>query len=141
MIEFTIYHEVAPKQGDRVRVIRPKNGGAPFATHYTPAKVKNNSFSLAALMQSHRPPAPLEGPLRLELTFDYPWRVGEPQKNRGNGARPKDTKPDFDNLCKNVLDTMQDSGFYVNDSQIADIRVIKQWTGQFALTVKMEAIP
>ena len=138
VIEFCIQHEVAPKQGDRVRVIQSK--GKAFATHYTPAKVKNNARSLAALMEPHKPPMPLEGPLRVSLRFDYPWRAGESQKARNGGARPKDTRPDWDNLCKNVADVMQASGFYLNDAQLADVRVTKCWTGQVALHVRLEKI-
>lgn len=139
MIEFTISHAVQPKQGDRVRVIKTRDGRA-FATHYTPAKVSKNADSLASLMAPYVPPAPMEGPLRLFLRFDYPWRAGDSKKARASGPRPKDTKPDWDNLCKNVADVMQASGFYTNDSQLAEVNVAKVWSGRAGLTVKLEPI-
>jgi len=126
-LSFFIPHEVKPKQS-----MRMANG-----VSYTPAKIKNNAKALQALLLPHRPKVPLSGPLRLDLLFQFPWRKSEPKKNRTR-AWPKDTKPDFDNLCKQFCDVLQSMGFFWNDSQIADVRIRKVWTDSPGVQVMIE---
>lgn len=117
MIAFTVPFQVKPKQSTRF-------GGK---RSFPDAKVKRNAQGLTALIAEHRPPKPLEGPISLSLVFVYPWRKAEPKKNRV-GMKPKDTRPDLDNLTKQVCDVMESTGFYTNDSQIAKYELSK-WYG------------
>ena len=139
MIDFTINYSVAPKQGDRSRIVRTKTGKQ-FVSHYTPANVRRNASTLALLMQPYVPDKPLEGPLRLSLDFGYLWRTGTSLKVRTSGTKPKDTRPDWDNLCKNVCDVLQESGFFANDSQLAEVHVTKTWVGKSFLRVRLSPI-
>lgn len=41
----------------------------------------------------------------------------------------KVTKPDLDNICKNLLDTLQDFGYFLNDSQIVWLEMQKYQGG------------
>lgn len=136
LISFTVPFEVRPKQGDRSRVASA--GGRQFVAHYQPAKVKNNAGALALLMAPHRPDTPLEGPLRLQLTFYFQPPKSMPQKRLALLPLAKDTKPDLDNLAKQVCDVMQATGFYRNDSQISKMTLGKFWSDRPGLQVEIE---
>ena len=129
-IEFTIPYIVAPKNADRSGKGR----------HYQPKKVMQNAGALAALCAEYRPESPMLGPIRLWLAFRYPWRKSEPKKNR-HGIKAKDTKPDLDNLEKQLVDVLERSGFIVNDSQIAEKRSVKSWGEQGFVSVIIETMP
>lgn len=83
--------------------------------------------SLLALLQPHVPPAPLQGPLMLSVEWCIPWRKSETKKRRALGVIPCDVRPDLDNIIKLLGDTMTTLRFWEDDSQIADLRLKKQW--------------
>jgi len=125
VIQFEIPWLIAAKQADRSRIVTGK--GRQFVHHYQPKKVVDNARSLAALCSPYRPSKPLEGPIRLDLYVVFPWLKKHRPKHRQNGPIPKDTKPDADNTCKQILDVLQGCGFFSNDSQISDLRVRKRF--------------
>ncbi len=71
--------------------------------------------------------APLDGPVRLDIraVFKVPesW-----SKKRKDAAlwRPHTSKPDSDNLAKQIGDALNRIA-WLDDSQIADSRVVKLW--------------
>jgi|CXWL01.1.fsa_nt_gi Holliday junction resolvase RusA-like endonuclease len=138
-LEFFVPCNIEPKQGDRVRIASTK-AGKRFAMHYTPGKVKRNAGNLAAIIAPHRPSEPLRGPLKLSVIFQYAWRAGASKKAREAKLQPKDKKPDLDNCIKQLLDVMQSCGFFVNDSQVADLHAKKVWTTTPGVFVKLETI-
>ena len=130
MIAFWIPTQVVAKQGCRT-------AGGIF---YTPKKVKENAALLGAVIAQHAPEKPLEGPLHLRLVFQYAWRKAETKAWIAHGHRGKDTKPDWDNLCKQVCDVMEKCGFFTNDSQLAWVEVYKVWTGRVGVAIEIEEI-
>lgn len=90
-----------------------------FVKHYTDPKILNNSEQLLLLSIEHAPSLPLEGPLVVQLRFVANWTQGARKFQRQRGCWPKCTKPDADNLSKQLLDVLQKAGFYRNDAQIA----------------------
>lgn len=137
-IEFFIPHAVQAKQGDHARIATAKDGQQ-FVAHHPRPKAKKNAAALTSLFVPYVPVVPLAGPLRMDLLFQFPWRKSEPQRNR-HSPKPKDTRPDCDNLCKQMLDVMQDMGFFTNDWQVADVRIRKVWTDSPGVHVKMEEL-
>ncbi len=135
-IKFTIPYLVQPKNADRSRVVANSKGEL-FSHHYQPKKVADNAKALAALCAEYRPESPILGPIRLWLEFRYPWRKSEPKKNR-HRIRAKDTKPDLDNLEKQLVDVLERSGFFTNDSQVAEKRSVKTWGEQGFVSVIIE---
>lgn len=105
---------------------------------YTPKDVKENALSLASLIAPHRPDTPLQGPLRAVYTVHYPWRTSDSQRRRAKGPRAKDTKPDCENILKQLNDVFEDSGFFVNDAQIAEQAVSKVYDGTVGVDVMIE---
>jgi crossover junction endodeoxyribonuclease RusA len=137
-IEFFIAYQIQPKQGDRSRIIGSK--GKSFVQHYQPAKVRNNARDLALLMAPHRPATPLEGPLRMELTFQWSWPKSMSKRKRARGLVYRETKPDCENLLKQLNDVMERSGFFRNDAQIADLHVRKVWTDSPGVQVTLSRL-
>lgn len=125
MIHIHVPFEVQPKQGDRSRVISARDGRQ-FVHHYQPDKVTRNAKALALMLAPHRPERPYRGAIELRLTFNYPHLKSASKKKREHRT-PKSTKPDWDNLAKQVCDVLQRCGFYLNDSQIARAVVEKCW--------------
>ena len=126
MITFEIPFTLAAKQADRSRIATGR-GGKQFVHHYQPSKVTNNAKSLAALCAPHRPAVPLDGPLSMELYVVFPWLQKHSPRHRKSGLLPKDTKPDWDNLGKQISDVLAACGFYTNDSRLSDVRIRKRF--------------
>lgn len=138
MIEFFIPCVIVAKQGDRSMIAG--KAGSRWIRHYTPSAVKANANELARLMAPYRPVVPLCGPIRLEILAGFPWRKSESKSRRLAGCQPKDTKPDADNIAKQVCDVLQRSGFFANDSQIASLLVSKVWCDAPGLQVVISKV-
>lgn len=117
-IEFFIPWVVKPKQSFRMG-----KGGRGFPV----PKASRNADALTVLAAQYRPDKPLEGPLQLDIVLRYPWRKSEKKRNIALGELAKDTRPDWDNLAKQVCDVLESGGFFLDDAQIADARVRKVW--------------
>lgn len=139
MIDFFIPCQVTPKQGDRSSIAATKSGRR-FVRHYQPKNVVKNAEAISALAAYHRPAKPLEGPVRLSLQFYFPWRKSDSKRYREPGYRPMDTKPDLDNLAKQMCDVLQRCGFFRNDSQICDISIRKGRSDVVGVRVTVESV-
>lgn len=74
--------------------------------------------------------APLCGPVYVRIVLVWPWLSGTSARlKRGCEGIPKTHKPDLDNLCKILLDTMTRQQFWADDGQIASLQVSK-WHGE-----------
>jgi Holliday junction resolvase RusA-like endonuclease len=122
-----------------LRILRRRNGSQ-FLGKFSSSKGKRTEGELMALLMPHRPPAPLTGPLFLGVEWRYPWRKGEPAKNRFMGYRRCDTRPDCSNLIKLLEDVMTRLGYWGDDAQIALLRVGKMWHDRPGLDITIETI-
>lgn len=122
-------------------IIPPDKGttGKGSIRFFTKPEVAKAERLLESLLRPHAPRQPREGPIRLSVTFCWPWRAGEPQRNR-HGARWRDTQPDASNLIKGLEDCMTRCGFWKNDGQIADLQVRKEWSGKPGISVEIESL-
>lgn len=62
-----------------------------------------------------------KGALQVTLIFSYQ------AKDQKQVDRPKATRPDADNLAKLPLDVMTKLGYWIDDGQICDLRVVKKY--------------
>jgi Holliday junction resolvase RusA-like endonuclease len=80
----------------------------------------------------HRPPEPLDGPLRLDATFRFP---------RPRSVRKDEVymchRPDEDNLKKALMDAITYARLWVDDSRICDGRVMKIYSEPPGVTVRI----
>lgn len=114
MIRIVVHNfELTPKQADRSGI---RNGRI---HHYRDPKVTANAKALALMIQRFAPRTAWTGPVGVALAVSF----CRPKKAPGNVW--KDTKPDVDNLAKQVLDVLQHCGFFNNDAQVARLVVTK----------------
>lgn len=116
----------AQQKGVQVR------GGRPF--FYTKQKVQDVKDLYTLLLRTHRPEQPLAGALRLIVKFYYP--VKRPHKD----GEPKTTRPDTDNMIKLLKDVATACGYWIDDAQIADERVVKAYSDPSGIWFEVEQI-
>jgi len=83
----------------------------------------------------HVPAKPIEGPIRMTLTFVMKRPVALNAKKFPTGRIPADKRPDTDNLCKCTTDALL--GFWVDDAQITELNASK-WYAAKAETPRIE---
>lgn len=118
--------------GDPKGQPRPKafaRGG--HAAIYDPGTAEGWKGCIALAGRSFCPTAPLEMPLRVDLTFYFPrpkshFRTGKNASElRDDAAAWHCKKPDRDNSDKAVLDALTLLRFWRDDSQVCDGRIQK----------------
>jgi len=121
------------------RIMKRKNGQM-FVGRCANSKAAKAKANLLTLLHPHRPETPLEGPLLLVVDWRYAWRKSEPKKNRAEGWKYCDTRPDVDNLCKMLLDAMTTAGFWNDDSQIAKLSFTKEWSNYSGIGIRIQQL-
>lgn len=102
---------------------RPRH--ARFGAHdvtYKSESQKANERTLEAMLLPHRPKTPLKGPLELYFCATFPVPRSWTKKRREAALRGKiwhTSRPDTDNLCKQLKDAMTRLGFWQDDRQVA----------------------
>lgn len=95
-------------------------GGRPH--FYEDGRLRAARSLLMSALAAHVPPDPLDGPLQLTTV----WRYATKRSHKDGEYRS--TKPDTDNIAKLLKDCMTRSGYWQDDAQVADERIIKTWT-------------
>ena len=106
------------QKGERI-VGRGKNA---FIHHYEKKNVRDARALFMAYLAQYAPKAPIAGPVRLVTIWGY-----KAQRKKDH-LEPKTTRPDTDNIIKLLKDCMTAAGFWEDDSQVFDDRIIKRWT-------------
>lgn len=91
---------------------------------YEKPAAKEAKKLLIAELTKYKPEQPLQGPLRLCVSWYFPKR----KTDKFDGFKYKNTKPDTDNLQKGLKDCMTKVGFWNDDAQVAIELVSKWWT-------------
>ena len=98
--------------------IRYKNG-APYIQHYKKDKVSAMRQEFIYKLKPHAPKNPAEGVIGLTVVFCFDV------KNPKLWDKYKTTRPDADNIIKELKDAMTACRFWNDDSQVADLHIIK----------------
>ena len=109
MIPPTVTH-----QEKAVRIVRGK------PQFYEPPGLADARQKLRAHLGRHRPERPMEGAVGLITCWSFPCGSHAPGW--------KTTRPDTDNLNKLLKDCMTAEGFWKDDAQVCDERIIKRWS-------------
>ena len=102
---------------------------------YEPPELKEARAKLTAHLARHKPPEKYTGPIYLQVIWCFP--CGE---NHHPGEYRK-TKPDTDNLQKLLKDCMTDVGFWKDDAQVVDLRVVKIYSEKASISISYEELP
>lgn len=124
MIQFIVHG--LPKPQPRHRAFRRGN----HAAVYDPGTAAGWKALVAHAADPYRPDAPMDGPLRVDLTFLFPRPKRLLRKRDSDQRIPHDKKPDRDNLEKAVLDTLTQLGFWRDDCQVCAGEVKKAYVAK-----------
>jgi len=80
---------------------------------------------------------PVNGSVKLDLVFVFPWLKSHPAKLRANGLAWKASAPDCDNLGKTFQDRLSALGFIGNDGTVCDLRVRKFYGDHPGITARI----
>lgn len=112
------------------------------AHFFKKAKVRDAEQFLAAMLAPHRPAEPLDGPLFVQVRWCFPYKKSE-KKSVVNAGRevPHTSRPDLDNLEKNLLDVLTRLCFWDDDAQVFTKSTAKVWgpSPYLAIAIKTEA--
>ena len=122
-----------------LRILRKKNG-TQFVGKMTNSNAKKAKAYLKSLFMPHRPLTPYGQPLSVEIQYDFPFNKSEKKAIIRKGIVPHCRRPDSDNLMKGLLDILSECGYWKDDSQISDIRFIKNWSASPKISLKIYKI-
>lgn len=71
----------------------------------------------------------IEGPAKVMIEFNFAHNKSTP-KSKADGAFPKITRPDLDNMAKTVLDGLTAAGCWKDDAQVSNLQLIKRHSTQ-----------
>ena len=108
------------------------SGKNAFIHHYEKKNVKNARSLFMAHLTQPAPETPIKGPVRLVTVWGYK------APNKKAHLTPKITRPDTDNIIKLLKDCMTQAGFWDDDSQVYDDRIIKRWTTSPGIIVSVQ---
>ena len=114
-----------------------RNARAPLGvttSHYEPENVRDWKRTVQGQVLPHRPPAPVEGPLAVTLTFHLPRPVSLPKRVLAHTK-----KPDLDNLVKAIKDALR-GVVYRDDAQIVQLIATKAYDPSPGVGIAVEHI-
>ena len=107
----------------------------PYIDHYRKSNVQSLRNQLTLKMKKYRPEQPSDKPIRLTMIFYFD--IKSPKKLWG---KYKTTRPDVENFYKECADVMTECGFWLDDSQIVDLRLMKYYAEKATIYIKMEEL-
>lgn len=122
---FVLNFDTMPKGTSQEKRINRKTGA-----FFKNTKCQAAEWLFLTALRPHRPPEPSERPVKLYvwLTFDV--------KDKSLWGKYKPTKPDTDNYIKLFKDCMTKAGFWRDDSQVVDERIIKTYAEKATIFVR-----
>jgi len=101
-------------------------------TFRTPANLRAVA-TLRAVCEPHAPRIALDGPVAVEAALTFP--------HRSKRVLPRTRRPDADNLAKDLLDALQATGFFNDDSQVACL-IMRKFDGPIpGIFVRVSNLP
>lgn len=99
---------------------------------YKTPELRDAEQKYMAYAAQARPPEPITGPVQLHVVFMFDHR------GRHKDGEAKTTRPDTDNMVKLLKDVLTRCGFWKDDAQVYDERVLKVWSSQPGTVVIVE---
>lgn len=130
----------AQQKGERAVV---DADGRAFVLHFRKREIVRIERAYLAALRPHAPREPLRGPVGVSFGYYYPAtkEAAAAMKRAGVAMRRKVTKPDVDNIGKNLLDCMTRAGFFADDSAVALIHAEKfEVTGRPRIAVRVRSL-
>ena len=103
-------------------------------TYFKSKSLRNTEFIFFESLYPHAPDKPSEAPIRLMVIFNFDV------KDKKKWDKYKTSVPDVDNYAKAFIDQMTRCGYWKDDSQIADLHLVKTWGKDARIIVRWEEI-
>lgn len=129
-----IFEEGLPRATSQQKgeTIRRRADGSQYIHHYRKAKVQALRTELAYRLNRYAPAKPSEAPIRLTVF------VGFDVKNTKLWGQYKTTRPDGDNYIKEIKDVMTRLGFWLDDAQVVDERIVRHYSEKGTITIQID---
>ena len=128
--QFTVYFEDGMPKG----TAQQKGYNRRTGQYYQKANVEAASRQFYYALLPHRPKMPSGRPIRLVVWFA--WEI----KKKSMWGKYKPTRPDTDNYIKEFKDVMTKLGFWNDDAQVVDERIIKVYADKASAKVYWEEL-
>lgn len=119
-ITFTIPIIPAAQMRSRHRMLKTKSGKVISLTHKAKEQQRYEDQIIAVIL-NHRPFRAMQGPVTLSITAYLPiprsWSAWKQEAADKHIIVPT-SKPDLDNLQKNIMDCLTKSSYWRDDSQV-----------------------
>lgn len=115
-----------PKGQPRPRAF--SRGG--HASVYNPATAEGWKGSIALAARASLPPAPIDCPVRVAVSFYFPRPARLLRKKDPDGLIPHTAKPDSDNAAKAVLDCLTSVGMWRDDALVCSLVAEKYYAAR-----------
>lgn len=141
MMEFYLRFEngmpqgTAQEKGERICYVVKNGKRVPYIKHYRKPSVDAARAEFIYKLKKYKPAEPLEGPIRLTVILYFDKKA--PKKCWGTY---KTTRPDCSNYVKELEDAMTECGFWFDDNQVADLRVVKYYAESATIYVRLEEL-
>lgn len=125
----------AQEKGERIayRVINGRR--VPYIQHYKKSQVSAMRREFELRLKTFAPKRPSDKPIKLMVVLFFDIKA--PKKAWGTY---KTTRPDCDNYVKEIKDAMTSVGFWYDDAQVADLRVIKRYAECGEIYIRVEEL-
>ena len=123
------------EKGECIRYKIREGRRVPYIHHFKEKHVEGMRAEFELKLKRHKPKKPVQGPVRLSLSLFFD--VKRPKKLWGTY---KTTRPDLDNYAKELIDSMTAVGYWEDDSEIADLHVVKYYSEKGAIYIKAEEL-
>lgn len=125
---------VPPKTTSQMKRLVIVRGKPVFFKNRAGVAAENDYLSL---LEKHKPAAPLCDAVELAITFTWPHLSGTSAKRLGERI-PKTTRPDADNLVKQLADCLVKLQFIRDDGQIARLILEKFHGPEPGVTIRLD---
>lgn len=125
----------AQQKGERIKYRKIGAKMVPYIDHYRKPEVQAQRDQLIYMLKQHKPKQPSDRPIRLVICLYFD--IKQPRKIWG---KYKTTRPDCDNYVKELTDCMTEVGFWDDDAQVADLRVVKRYAEKAAIYIRLEEL-
>lgn len=125
--QFYLHFPTMPKGTAQQKGYNRKTG-----RYFKKSKLTNAEHEFKVALIPHRPLNPSDKPIKLTVLFAFDT------KNKKLWGQPKPTRPDTENYLKLFKDCMTDCGFWKDDAQVWDERIVKTYAESASIMVRWE---
>lgn len=132
----------AQQKGEGIKYKRRPDGSIyGYIQHFQKRAVKLARAEYTSQLKPYFPKKPSDKPIKLTIIFYHSIKAP-----RSIWGKYKTTRPDLDNTAKELIDVMsadkktKKGGFWLDDAQIVDLRLIKYYSEQATIYIRIEEV-